>query len=67
VRERIEKRRAAADTNGDGAIDESEWAAIRAKIEARRAEFDANGDGRLDEAEREALRKSHRAEPGAKF
>jgi Ca2+-binding EF-hand superfamily protein len=52
------------DTNGDGKLDDTERAAMKAAFEAKRAErhkemlarFDTNKDGKLDDAERAAMR-----------
>lgn len=50
--ERARAHLAAADTNGDGAIDVAELRAMRqARVEARFLTRDANGDGALDASE----------------
>jgi hypothetical protein len=57
------------DKNGDGTLDASEKAALRADREAKKAErlakFDTNKDGKLDDSER-AVMKSERAEAAFK-
>ena len=49
------------DKNGDGQLDETEKAALRADNQKKREEerlkkYDKNGDGKLDEAEKEAMK-----------
>jgi Ca2+-binding EF-hand superfamily protein len=52
------------DTNGDGKLDDSERAAMRADFAAKRAErkqkmlekYDVNGNGKLDPSERAAMK-----------
>jgi hypothetical protein len=54
------------DTDGDGKLDDTEKAAMRAAFEARHKEriarFDLNKDGVLDDAERQAMHKARAAE-----
>jgi len=52
ARERFERLRSEADTNGDGQASPEEWQAYRAKA---RAKYDADGDGQLNAEERSRM------------
>lgn len=58
-----QQRMARLDTNGDGAIDRSEAAAVP-RLAERFDKLDRNGDGRIDASERPARRGHHRGRGG---
>ncbi len=61
----------AYDSDGDGALGETERKAFRADVEARRSEmkaqYDTDGDGELNKTEREAVKNKKHADALAKY